>query len=233
MAKKKQAKTATAKRAVPEATPEALAVREQQKQWAATMCSSRSASKRREAANAIYKAFYNPLIYYFMRKIGVGADLLNLQDLTMTTLEKAFSKIKQYNPENGAFSTWVYVIALNTLRDKKRKDKEVDVVSVEAINAHNIATMGEADADIFELVSDERDPSETAERSEAHSLVRKAIAGLRNKSERKAIELRFLKEYSYKEISEAMEMPLNTIKVVLFRAKKHLQDALSEELELS
>lgn len=233
MVKSKQAVKAKSKRPMPEATPEMLAVREQHKEWAATMRSSRSASKRRTAANGIYKAFYNPLIFYFMRKIGTTANPKELEDLTMSTLEKAFGKIDKYCPDTSAFSTWIYAIALNTLIDSKRKGKEVDIVSVEAINAHNVATMGEADAELFELVSDERDPFEVTQRSEVHSLVHEAIAGLSNRSERKVIELRFLKEYSYEEIAEALEMPMGTVKALIFRAKDHLQETLSGKLEMS
>ena len=235
MATKSKVKASKARvtKKVDDSTPEALAVRSQHRQWAETMRNSRSASKRREASNAIYKAFYSPLIYYFMRKIGVNAELLDLQDLAMTTLEKVFSKIKQYNPESAAFSTWVYRIALNTLIDTKRSGKGIDVVSVESINAHNVKTMGEADAELFELSSTDRDPSQYAERTETHSRVRAAIKELQNKSERRVIELRFLEEYSYEEIAEALEMPMGTVKALLFRAKDRLQISLSKELEMA
>lgn len=216
-----------------EATPEVIANREQQKGWADVLCNSRSKGLRREAANGIYKAFYNPLIYYFMRKIGVGADINDLQDLTMTTLEKVFSKIKKYNPDNGALSTWVFRIALNCLIDSKRSAKSIDVMSVEAINALRKQVELDGDTESFELVSKDHDPSEHADREQTFGVVREAIAGLRNESERRVIELRFLEEYSYEEIAEALTMPMGTVKALIFRAKDRLKETLGEQLEMA
>lgn len=215
-----------------DATPEVMAVREQQKQWAIILCDKRRKKEHRAAANSIYKAFYNPLIYYFMRKIGVGAEMSDLQDLTMTTLEKVFSKIDKYDPNSAALSTWVYRIALNTLIDNKRSAKSIDVVSVEAINAHNVRTMGEADAELFELSSTGRDPLEDTDRNQTHGLVRQAIAALKNNTERRVIELRFLDEYSYEEIAETLKLPMGTVKALIFRAKDRLKESLSGQLEM-
>lgn len=215
-----------------EATPEAMANREQQKVWADILCNSRNKAQRREAANGIYKAFYNPLIYYFMRKIGVSADINDLQDLTMTTLEKVFSKIKKYKPASGALSTWVFRIALNCLIDSKRSAKSIDVVSVEAMNAMRQQVDLNGDSEVFELTATGHDPMESTDRKQTHSAVREAIAGLKNESERRVIELRFLDEYSYEEIAEALTMPMGTVKALIFRAKDRLKTVLGEQLEM-
>jgi len=216
-----------------EVSQEVLAARTKRKAWVITLRNSRNKKAKREAANAIYKEFYDHLVFYFMRKIGVGANINDLQDLAMTTLEKVFSKIKQYNPDNAEFSTWVYRIALNTLIDHKRSVKDIDVVSVEAINYHNVKSVGEADAEMFEHTSNGPTPVEVVERSQSHSLVRQAIAGLKNESERRVVELRFLDECSYEEIAETLSMPMGTVKALLFRAKARLQEELTGKLELA
>lgn len=46
-----------------------------------------------------------------------------------------------------------------------------------------------------------------------------------------AIILRYVQDYNYKEISEAMNLPLNTVKSHLFRGRKQLQKWLSEYQE--
>ena len=211
-----------------------LALRAKCKALVPVLCSNTADERtKRTAANGIYKQFYDPLMFFFMRKMGVGADSNDLQDLTMTTLEKAFSKVKQYKADQGEFSTWVYRIALNTLIDHKRNAKGIDVVSVEAMNHHNVQTMGEADAETFEHASDGFDPSQIADRSQSHALVRKAIGELKNASERRVIELRFLEEYTYEEIAETLDMPMGTVKAMIFRAKERLQTVLASELELT
>ena len=49
--------------------------------------------------------------------------------------------------------------------------------------------------------------------------------------QRTAIVLRYMHDFSYEEIAEAMELPLNTVKSHLFRARKELQEWLSEYQE--
>jgi len=46
-----------------------------------------------------------------------------------------------------------------------------------------------------------------------------------------AIVLRYVHDFSYEEIAEAMDVPLNTVKSHLFRARKKLQEWLSEYQE--
>jgi RNA polymerase sigma factor (sigma-70 family) len=47
----------------------------------------------------------------------------------------------------------------------------------------------------------------------------------------RVIHLRFIKEYSYEEISNELNIPVATIKVQLYRAKKQLLDKLANERE--
>jgi RNA polymerase sigma-70 factor (ECF subfamily) len=42
---------------------------------------------------------------------------------------------------------------------------------------------------------------------------------------------RYVQEYNYQEIAEAMNLPLNTVKSHLFRARKQLQEWLEEYQE--
>ncbi len=219
-------------RKLPEASNEQLAVREEHKQWAAILCDKRKKDQHREVSNKVYHAFNKSLVYYFMRKLGTGADLLDIQDLTMITLEKVFSKIKLYKAKNGAFSTWVFRIALNSLIDHKRAAKDIDVVSVEAINAHNVRTVGEQDAELFELTSDDFTPFDMTVRVQRGKMVRDAVARLSNDNERKVAEMRFFDECKYDEIAEQLEMPIGTVKALLFRAKDNLQKILQGDLEL-
>ena len=59
----------------------------------------------------------------------------------------------------------------------------------------------------------------------------KAVRGLigkLNQHYQELIELRYFKEYSYEEISKALDLPLGTIKVQLFRARNMLHKMVSE-----
>ena len=61
-----------------------------------------------------------------------------------------------------------------------------------------------------------------------HRKIRRAIRTLKPLEKRLAI-LRLVLEYEYSEIAEMLEMPLNSVKVMIFRAKENLQVALKQE----
>ena len=48
---------------------------------------------------------------------------------------------------------------------------------------------------------------------------------------RKILQLRFFEDLSYKEISEKMNQPINTIKVKLLRAKNLLSQKIKEDAQ--
>jgi RNA polymerase sigma-70 factor (ECF subfamily) len=46
------------------------------------------------------------------------------------------------------------------------------------------------------------------------------------KQYRMVVVLRYLEDFSYQEIAEALDLPLNTVKSYLFRARQQLQELL-------
>lgn len=48
---------------------------------------------------------------------------------------------------------------------------------------------------------------------------------------RAVVVLRYLQDFSYKEISESLGLPLNTVKSYLFRARQQLQTLLQDYLK--
>ena len=69
------------------------------------------------------------------------------------------------------------------------------------------------------------DPEELYIKNQRILLMRGVIERL-NPKYRRLIELRYLKEYSYGEISKEMDIPLGTVKAQLFRAKELLSNIL-------
>lgn len=205
--------------------------REQYKVWAKTMVSSTSASKRREASNGIYKAFFDPLTYWFTRNVGTSSDIRDPEDLTLQTLEKAFSKIKLYDPSCAEFSTWIFKIALNCLIDSKRASNKVDVVSVDAINYHKLNAHGD-DSDMFELPSNDRTPLDEVSSAQRAQILRQAVDSMKNKTERMVIRMLYFDELRYEEIAEKTGMPLGSVKVAIFRGKHSLKMKLDPVLRI-
>ncbi len=208
------------------------------KEMAAILATSTDDKERRAAANAIYRAFHSTLYNYFIRKMGSSNDVRSCDDLTIVTLEKVMSKIAQYNPETVEFSTWVFNIAKNTLIDHVRKSRNRDVVAVEA----QFQAFSEDDEPIEvgsklweeikkEFTSSDPTPLAATIRAQEHSIVRAAVERMKSARERVVIKLRFFDQHSYEEIAEETDIPLNTVKVILHRAKRSLQRDLSPVIQ--
>jgi len=197
------------------------------KEMAAILATSTDDKERRAAANAIYRAFHSTLYNYFIRKMGSSNDVRSCDDLTIVTLEKVMSKIAQYNPETVEFSTWVFNIAKNTLIDHVRKSRNRDVVAVEA----QFQAFSEDDEPIKEFTSSDPTPLAATIRAQEHSIVRAAVERMKSARERVVIKLRFFDQHSYEEIAEETDIPLNTVKVILHRAKRSLQRDLSPVIQ--
>ncbi len=199
------------------------AKRQQLQDWAAVMNTSRDEAKKREASAGIYKAFHPTLIRHFAQKLGTGKGTIT-EDLALETLERAFEKIGQYKG-TSAFSTWVFNIANNLLVDHIRKDKRVDVISVDGINYHEgLGSFGGSeDRDLFEIASTTLTPEQMTERDQYYALLHEAVSQDLSEKERTAISLFYFSERTYEEITDEMAIPMGTVKVLLFRAKEKLE----------
>ena len=83
----------------------------------------------------------------------------------------------------------------------------------------------------LEAVEMKSDPAPGPDREASSNLFRERLgAALRALDEpyRSIVILREIEEYKYEEISEALELPLNTVKVYLHRGRKALRKELSE-----
>jgi len=199
------------------------AKRQQLQDWAAIMNNSADPAKLREASSGIYKAFHPTLIRHFAQKLGSNKGAIT-EDLAIETLERAFDKIGQYKG-TSAFSTWVFNIANNLLVDHIRKDKRVDVISVDGINYHEgLGSFGgPEDRDLFEIASTTLTPEQTTERDQYHALLHDAVNSNLSEKECKAVSLFYFGERTYDEITDEMAIPMGTVKVLLFRAKEKLE----------
>ena len=76
----------------------------------------------------------------------------------------------------------------------------------------------------------EMDGNKDLERNDKEVFVRKALDKL-SESDRTAIQLYYLKEFSLEEISGMLNQPLNTVKVRVHRARQRVGDELKKILK--
>jgi RNA polymerase sigma-70 factor (ECF subfamily) len=160
---------------------------------------------------------YRESIYFLVLKMVNSSEYA--EDLTIEVFGKAFSNLKQYQP-NYAFSTWLYRIATNNCIDFIRKQR----ISTTSID--NSFDDGEGDKMYIQIEEGGLNPEEKAIKKQKNKYLKEVVKKLKPHY-RKLIELRYFKELSYEEIADELEMPLGTVKAQLFRAREFLAKLLS------
>lgn len=159
---------------------------------------------------------YKPLIEYFLRNKIKSEE--TREDIVAMTFIKVAKHLKAYNPEQTKLSTWIHMIANRLVIDEYRKGtttiSKTDLCNSEGEEAFEFIGEDTANAGI--------------ENKELHRTIRNAMRNLKPIEKHIAI-LRFVKEYDYSEIAEILDMPLNSVKVTIMRAKENLQKSLKTE----
>lgn len=161
---------------------------------------------------------YKDAIYFMLLKIV--NNKADAEDLSLEAFGKAFANLHQYEPQ-FAFSTWLFRIASNNAIDHLRK-KRITTVPLEPM-AHLDRTGGSEY--IYNSHSDSETPEDTFIKDQKSKRLHLAVSRLRPRY-RLLLELRYFKEYSYNEIAKELNLPLDTVKVQLFRSREMLFDLL-------
>ena len=83
---------------------------------------------KREVFAELYNEFMPKVFQYIHYKVS---DQQLTEDLTSTVFEKALGNFDKYSSDKGAFSTWIFSIARNTLIDYYRTNKVKQQVSLD------------------------------------------------------------------------------------------------------
>ena len=178
------------------------------------------------ARSGVEKAFaqllkrYKEAIYFMILKMVHNKS--DAEDLTIEAFEKAFINIRQYEP-HFAFSTWLFCIASNNAIDFLRK-KRVVSVPLESSVTNDKNTFVEY---TYNIRTNADDPEEAFIKQQNARILHRAVSALKPRY-RTLLEMRYFKEYSYAEICKALNLPLGTVKVQLFRSREMLYDLLKD-----
>lgn len=134
------------------------------------------------------------------------------EDAAQEAFIRAWQHLPNYKPRSP-FRNWVYRIATNAARDVLRREREtVDIDDLA------LATSGEG-------------PEAATEREERGERVREAVLALPPAS-REVLVLREYEGFSYREIAEALGIPIGTVMSRLNYARNHLRKSLAPYLEV-
>ena len=129
----------------------------------------------------------------------------------------------KFDPQQR-FSTWLYAISTNLVKDRYRYRTRHPQVSLDAENA---PTGNEFSATLPQKAAS---PSESLQIAERAAAVRNAVSNL-PKELRTALILSEYEELSHAEIGEVLKCSTKAVETRLYRARKELRVTLSKFLE--
>mgnify|MGYP003302868089 FL=1 len=147
----------------------------------------------------------------------------DVEDICLESFQKAFSQIGNYNPE-FKFSTWIYRIARNTAFDYLSKhDREKNNMPTTSIS--------EDFAELKELPAAMHNPEEDIINQQEYDKWLNNIEKLKDDYKLVA-KMNLIDNFGYKEIADALDMPINTVKTKIRRAKAQLLKMMDYSDEL-
>lgn len=156
---------------------------------------------------SIYNEYFKR-IYAFLSKMC--PDPFLCEEMTQETFYQAFISFHRYDGSCEIF-TWLAAVAKNTYFKYLRKNR-IQTVDIDLI----------PDGD-----GGDADPATVYQRKMTGEAVKKAVSQLPNKY-RDVVVLRIYAELSFADIGKSLGISENSAKVIFFRAKKMLKEALNE-----
>ena len=171
----------------------------------------RLALEQNQAAYIVLYTRYNAGVRAHISKYVSQTE--DAEDITLESFQKAFSQIATYNPEYW-FSTCLFRIARNTALDPLwKKDREKNNMPTTSIN--------EKSSEVDDIPATMHNPEEDIIKQQEYA---KWIANIdKLKDDYRGIaKMHLIDNLGYKEISEELGLPINTVKTRIRRAKEKL-----------
>jgi RNA polymerase sigma-70 factor, ECF subfamily len=172
----------------------------------------------RQSFDAIYVLYERRIFNAIFRMIGNYDDA---EDLMQETFVNGYRGIDRFRGDAAVYS-WLYRIAMNVCKQRFRNERWASQLQVESLDE---AVAGEEGAAQRELPDDSLNPYRIVESHELQAVVRRAIQELPREWQ-VPIVLREDRQLSYAEIAAIMEIPVNTVKTRIFRARGVLRRKL-------
>lgn len=166
------------------------------------------------AFSSLVGKYQRPIFNFIYRFFG-SYDLAS--ELAQDTFLKCFQSLRSFDQERK-FSTWLYTIAKNICIDEYKRRKHNNPLYLEDLpeTAERVRPSGGATNPQLQCIL----------REEGARLM-EAISSL-EPEKKVALILHYFQGLSYNEIAETLDIPLSTVKIRIFRAKRSLLKMLEE-----
>jgi RNA polymerase sigma-70 factor (ECF subfamily) len=162
-----------------------------------------------EAYGEVIREYQTSVFNVCLRVLG---NIQEAEDLAQEAFLRAYRNISQYDPSRP-FGPWVRVLAANLCYNHLKKAR---LIRVELEDERGYANRGPL-----------RGPEASLEIAEEYHDLYQQIWQL-PENQRVALELRHFQDLSYQEMSAVMNVPLNTVRSHLYRARRKLAELLEE-----
>ncbi len=136
-------------------------------------------------------------------------------DITQEVFVRTYQMLHTFDTHR-TFKPWIYRIATNRCYDYLRRQGRKRAVMRESELSEHLSSPNRS-----------LDPEDRAIQNEIRQTVEEVVASL-PPHYRAVITLRYLEDMSYKEIAEALNLPIGTVKTHIHRARERMKDALQE-----
>ena len=166
----------------------------------------RIVARDRQAFEDLYHRYYQRLfgfLFKFLQHKELAEEVVN--DVMLVVWRNA----TRYDPKRSRFSTWLFGIANNKVL-KARASLSAKSVQAAATDQYPV---------------DEEGPEGLMHHQQTGAMVMQALRDL-SAEQRMVIELSYYHGFSYQEIAQIVECPVNTVKTRMFHARKRLERLL-------
>lgn len=168
-----------------------------------------------QAFGELIELYQHKVYQICLRMIGNRQEA---EDLAQEAFLRAYLNIESYNIEKK-FSSWLFRIATNLTIDRLRKKKADYYLDAEIAGAEGITMYAQ-------LAADEELPEDQVVSLELQETIQNEIMRLPPKY-RSAIVLKYVEDFSLKEISEILNIPVATVKTRIHRGREALRKRLN------
>ncbi len=149
---------------------------------------------------------YHTSVYNFARTML--DDLHDAEEVLQETFLRVARAARTYVPR-GFFRIWLMRITRNLCLNRLQRER---------MRRRTIAGSG---LDVVQPASNQPSPLERLECDERMGALRRLVGGLPER-QREAIALRAFEQMSYREISKTLDVPINSVKTLIHRARATL-----------
>jgi RNA polymerase sigma-70 factor (ECF subfamily) len=168
------------------------------------------------AFNDLMERHAERLFHYLVRALQDEADAA---DAAQETFVRVYQNRVKFDPQQK-FSTWLYAIASNLVRDRYRWRSRHQQVSLDAENEQTGSNLKDT------LQASEPLPDQTAQAEERADEVRNAVAALPEELKQPLI-LALYQDLPQAEIATILKCSVKAVETRIYRARQQLRTALA------